>query len=121
MVHMRWLVAAVGLLALFASRSQAAPDNKLGMALLSAGIHTDGSVAFHSGLESSSYTGPGNRLLIFDRDISRCAQVVTPRSADVTAFIQAIINPAASRVFLQRRDTGALTDAPFHMMVFCNE
>ena len=121
MVHMRWLVAAVGLLAVFASPSQAAPDNKLGMALLSASIHTQGTVAFHSGLVSSTPTGPGNRLLIFDRDISRCVQVVTPRSVDITAFIVPIVNPAAARVFLQHRDTGVLTDAPFHMRVFCNE
>ena len=124
MADMRWLVAAVGLFAFSASPGHAAPDNTLGMAILSAGIHTNGTPAFGSGLIAwaKDTTTAGHYYLTFNRDISGCAQTVTPRSYHVSAHLSPGIEPNSIHVYLWlATDTGDAIDAPFHLIVFCNQ
>jgi hypothetical protein len=117
----RWLrvAAVIGCwLAFLAPRaSMAAADGKLGMALMSAVVASDGTLTRGAGVTQSSRVSTGNYKVIFGRDVSTCTFAVTSVN---TLPVSAAAQPGFGGVgvALAGSDGGAV-NAPFNLIVFC--
>jgi hypothetical protein len=95
----------------------AAADGKLGMALMSAVVASDGTLTRGAGVTQSSRIAPGNYKVIFERDVSTCTFAVT--SVDTTP-VSAAAQPAFGGVgVVLAGSSGGPIDAPFNLIVFC--
>lgn len=126
------ILLAVGSLALPAPPAQAAPDNTLGMALLSATVDnsTPPNIARGSGAVSASRPGvaqntTGYADVVFDRDVSNCtctASVGAFAAIDFGAgnFVATATCPyTANTVRVITSNDGVAANFAFHLIVFC--
>jgi hypothetical protein len=105
-----------------AANAPKAADGTLGMALLSARVNVNATLAKGVGVTSVGKTpdGDGWYEVVFDRDVSGCAYAVTPAT-----FFDRLYGavPSAGKpngVLVRFRDiAGVLRDTPFHLIVFC--
>jgi hypothetical protein len=116
------LAAALMLGAAMPNMAHAAPDNTLGMALLSARVFPNG-VFGSSGLVSSENTSTGSYLLTFNRNIFDCQPVVTPFAAEpvTVRFFSIGGSPTQGSlgVAISRISNGTPIDAHISVVVFC--
>jgi hypothetical protein len=108
-----------------------APDNSLGVAILSAVVAgSGGTLIGGSGAVSSSdlgTVGNGSYEVIFDRSIVNCAYVGTINGLGTSGPEAGMVNLTgrggnANGLFVATRsETGALADHSFHVLVFCNK
>jgi hypothetical protein len=120
--------AAVGCL-LLASPASAAPDNTLGMALMSAVVNANGTLDRGSGVASSlrlGAAGSGTYEVLFDREVSTCTFVASLGNSTFTTFlgeVSAVRRSGAGKengVYVETNNSaGASADKPFHLIVFC--
>lgn len=100
-------------------------DNTLGMAILSAVVNSDGTIARGAGATASSRIVTGQYEVDFGRDVSGCAYVSTVGSptAGASARGQPTVAPRSGNsdgVFVETQDsTGNDYSLPFHLIVFC--
>ena len=120
-------VAATCFLLLLATPNptQAAADNTLGVALLSASVDANGALVRGSGVTNTSRITTGRYQVTFNRDVTQCTYSATVGVATgaftLPDFIQATPKPDIPNAVLVETDdkTGALNDDPFHLLVFC--
>lgn len=104
-----------------------APDGTLGMALLSAAVNTNGTLARGSGVTSTTNLAVGLYQIIFDRNVTQCVYVATigdpgPGAAGPGQIDVAQLGNNARGVFLRTSNSaGAVTNLSFHLLVFCNK
>ena len=100
----------------------AAPDNTLGVALLSARVFPNG-VFGSSGLVSSENTSTGSYLLTFNRNIFDCQPVVTPFAGEPVTIRFFSIGGSPTQgslgVAISRISDGTPIDAHISVVVFC--
>jgi hypothetical protein len=115
----------IGGLTTAASESRAAADNTLGMALLSASVNSDGTLA-RGVATGANKLGTGLYEVIFDRDLTTCSYTVSPGIAANGGSLLATFSQAEGRagnadgVFVElQNQAGNTVDAPFHLIVFC--
>ena len=115
-----------GSIALSPFAAQAAPDNTLGMALMSASVSSNGTVAASSGVTSvgSVRTGTGQYLISFDRDLAACTCTASFGERNFALIshqsaISASCPYTAQTVFVYTSVNDALTDRGFQLIVFC--
>ena len=117
-----------GSIALFPLAAQAAPDNTLGMALMSASVDAAPSpnIIRGSGAVSASRPQTGFVDVVFDRDLSSCACTASTGYYEVGSYTggsMASANcpyaaPNSARVIV-RSENATFIDSPFHLIVFC--
>jgi hypothetical protein len=110
------------------ARDPRAPDLTLGMALMSAAVNFNGTLARGSGviqvIKIAGFTG--NYDVRFNRDVRDCYYLATIGNAG-GGSTSGQINVAAragapNGVFVDTNDTaGAAADRSFHLLVFCNK
>jgi hypothetical protein len=104
-----------------------APDGTLGMALLSAAVNSNGTLARGSGVTSTASLGGGSYQVIFDRNVTQCVYVATigdpsnsaagPGQTDVAQRAGNV-----NGVFLRTSNSaGTFTNLSFYLLVFCNK
>jgi hypothetical protein len=105
----------------------AAADNTLGVAVMSAVVGSDGVWARGTIGTSSLKTAGGTYTVQFPRDVSACAYVATlgDTSTALPPTGSALVSrsgSSSSTVFVETLNTaGSLADAPFHLVVFCDQ
>jgi hypothetical protein len=125
----RLLAATIGLLFywILLVSSHAAIDDKLGFALMSAVVATDGTLGRNSGAASAAKTAGGTYTVQFDRDVTDC--VYAASLGDISTGLPPVGTALVSRsgtdsatVFVETvNPAGTLTDASFHLIVFCGQ
>ena len=108
---------------LLASPATAAPDQTLGMALLSAEVDSNGTLTTAgSGASSATQLETGHYEVHFVRNIEGCIPVVTPRtngSAAISSF--AIQNGVFDGFQVKTRgNDGNPANRPFFIIVLCS-
>jgi hypothetical protein len=105
----------------------AAADNTLGVAVMSAVVGGDGAWARGTIGTSSLKTAGGTYTVQFPRDVSACTYVATlgDTSTALPPTGSALVSrsgSSSSTVFVETLNTaGSLADAPFHLVVFCDQ
>ncbi|HMN71243.1 MAG TPA: hypothetical protein PKA55_05180 [Rhodoblastus sp.] len=100
----------------------AAGDNNLGMALLAAQVSAAGTVIMGAGATGASQLSSfvGNYEVDFNRDVSKCYYSA---SSYATGYVATTLEPRSGNtngVFLIMQSlTGAATNVPFYLTVFC--
>lgn len=124
-----WKIAALFGVALLASSVplRAAPDNKLGMALMSASVNDTGTILWSSGVTNlgTAKVGTGEYFLTFERKLLNCSCAATiggpaavpPQNTGITASCPRSDGPDAVSVYTSVGNIA--TDLPFHLIVFC--
>ena len=104
----------------------AAADQTLGMALMSAVVNADGSLARGSGAVSSVRTTTGQYRVIFDRPIRDCTFTASGGGATpglsylTTANVWSLPNDESGvGVITSANTTAADINSGFHLLVFC--
>lgn len=100
---------------------RAAPDNRLGMALMAAFVASDGALIRGSGVTSAAKLGTGSYLVQFDRPVSLddptgCFFVGNSYFQDV------IVTPTRqppNGVSVATKSAGNFVDASFYLLVYC--
>lgn len=101
------------------------PDGTLGMAILSAVVNSDATIARGAGTTGSIHLGTGLYEVDFNRDVSACMYDVTvgTTSDGSTTGVATDATRAGnvSGVFVETFDAtgGATNDKSFHLVVFC--
>ena len=112
------------------SRSGVAPaaaDKKLGMALMSAVVAADGTLASGSGAVSATKLTAGVYNVAFERSVAGCSFSATSATANDNSGVQdnlvmaLHLQTASNGIQIQtlNQDGGALRDGSFHLLVFC--
>jgi hypothetical protein len=115
------------LLASLAGSLRAAPDNALGMALMSATVAADGTLVRGSGATSAKKIGTGEYLVQFDRSIADCSCVASvggnsPFVTYVLAHVATANCPsfaAPGKADIATSFDNTALDKDFHLIVFC--
>lgn len=100
----------------------AAPDNTLGVALMSARVDSDGTTLASSGATGVTHPGGGQYVVEFDRDVASCIYSVKPfnnlRGASV---LPAAASGSAVAVTIWGISgiSFAPTDGEFDLIVYC--
>jgi hypothetical protein len=105
----------------------AAADDTLGVAHMSAVVATDGTFVANksSGVLSSAKTAGGTDTVQFRRDVANCTYVASLGDTGtalppVGSALVSLSGASPSTVFVETvNPAGALTDASFHLAVFC--
>lgn len=105
---------------------RAAPDRTDGMALMSAVVNADSSLARGAGATGAEKILTGNYAVRFARDVRDCAYVVSTGSSEVYTWADSTASAASyafdpAGVFVSIRDANDVNfvDRPFHLIVFC--
>lgn len=100
------------------------PDGTLGMAVLSAVVGSDATIARGAGVTGGTHLGTGTYQIDFNRDVTGCTyDLAIGTTADGST--QGEVNVAsragdANGIFVTTYDlTGAVADRSFHAFVFC--
>lgn len=114
-----FIAFAAGFLAAAPPETQAAPDNTLGMAILSARVSAAGALIAGSGTTGTvAKTGNGAYHVEFDRDVTTCFYL-----ASLNGGGQVLTQPSGTgntRVGVgTQNSSGAFTDAEFYLLVYC--
>ncbi len=104
---------------------RAAPDQTLGMAIMSASVGPTGILLDGTGVDDVSHTGTGSYFVTFLRDLVGCNYVASVGRTDT--FINNSGVASAWRPFdmptsvlvLTHDFAGSLADRPFQVIVFC--
>jgi hypothetical protein len=98
----------------------AAPDQTLGMALMSAVVEANGTLISGTGVKSVTRTGLGGYLVQFDRSVAGCAPVASPlyNFYDNFVIVRHIPTPDTLQV-LTGEVLGSGEDTRFSLIVFC--
>jgi hypothetical protein len=127
----RLLAAAliVGNVLLAPHVSQAAPDNTLGMGLMSANVNADGTFVADSGsgVVSSTHDGVGLYKVTFSRSLAGCSCVgshfapdgSTNATVTVTGFCGLGLDNKVVTVRTYLNSLATFQDRPFQLIVFC--
>lgn len=127
----RALLAAVTIAMVVAANGEAAraaPDNTLGMAILSATVASNGTLTHGSGATGSVQNGTGIYMVTFNRDLTGCSGTASAGRSTIGAVHFSIIAtadcPATAandlRVYTRTGLTiGDVINAAFHAIVFC--
>jgi hypothetical protein len=126
------LVALLPVLGLSALAARAAPDNTLGMAIMSATVSSAGTLTRGSGVNSVEKTGTGSYTVAFNRRLENCTCVVNLGGEDGnTDYIvswkanancpgfQKPVNVATIYTSRDLQNQYLMSDASFHLLVFC--
>lgn len=117
------------LLAAHADPLRAAPDQTLGMTLMTASVNSSGNVVFASGgVAGELKVGTGNYLIHFNRPLATCTCTASlgHRAAVheggfppswISCNVPDVYYPSSVRVFTAL--SGSSADASFHVIVFC--
>ena len=119
------LVLATALVAAPAA-TRAAPDQTLGMALLSALVNSNGTLLGGAGATSSNRRATGLYDVFFNRSVLGCDYVATQSNTNINNYVPPLATIAtapglsADRVFVVVQDgAGTNVDRIFRMIVFC--
>ena len=127
------MILFVGIAA-YRTPASAAADDTLGMAMMSASVNFNGTLAHGSGVISTQKTGTGSYTIVFERSIASCTCTATVGGNDgatsylysyfTTANCPGISKPVdTAEVFTSQyksvSQTIELTDTDFHLIVFC--
>ena len=122
-LHRAIIIVAIGAASLAApSRSNAAPDDTLGMALLAADVSSTGELVRGSGAISATRSGMGDYVVAFDRIVGNCFPVATLGSQ--ASIADGLISTAqnGNGVTVATFSAPATpADRSFHLVVFCNQ
>lgn len=107
--------------------TQAAPDNTLGMAIMSAVVQGDtGELNRGAGVVSSTRINTGSYQVIFDRNVAQCSYAAssgTPYngiSRDIVVSADPLPTDVSGvSVAVTHATDGSSYDAGFHLFVFC--
>jgi len=100
---------------------RAAPDQTLGMALMSAVVEANGTLISGTGVKNVTHTGFGAYLVQFDRSVAGCTPVASPQ-VNFSVFV--VVNhfptptPDTFQV-LTGEGLGNGEDTRFSLIVFC--
>jgi len=101
---------------------RAAPDQTLGMALLSAVVEANGTLISGTGVKNVTRTGVGGYLVQFDRSVAGCAPVASPliNFYDNFVIVNHIPTPTPDTFqVLTGEVLGSGEDTRFSLIVFC--
>lgn len=100
---------------------EAAPDQTLGMALLSAVVEANGTLISGTGVKNVTRTGVGGYLVQFDRSVAGCAPVASPLVNFYDNFVAVNHIPMPPDTFrvLTGEVLGSGEDTRFSLIVFC--
>jgi len=100
----------------------------LGMAIMSAVVNADGTLARNAGATSATAFGSGQYEVIFERDVTACTYVATiglsaTSGSSSPGFVTVVGRAGAPNgIFVTTDDaTGASLNLGFHVIVFCNQ
>lgn len=108
----------------------AAPDQRLGMSLMSAAVNDDGTLRGGAGAVSSSKHNnlPYEYEVVFNRSLSGCDAVATTgalfiENTDWSGFVavSGMSSKPNSVLVLTKSTSGSPTPRPFHLLIFCAE
>jgi len=111
-------VAVAGVFATSASAQPRAPDQTLGMALMSASVGANGSLIRGGGVVSSAKVSAGTYDVTFSRNIEGCVAVANTSASRFARIVSHTGNVIRVRV-ADGQSTNA--DNPFTMLVFCTQ
>ena len=101
----------------------AAPDQTLGMAIMSASVDDGCVLTRGAGATGATPNATGICNVAFDRDVTACtyAGMIGNPGLSVSPAGEIAANPSGpTTVSVRTRDSsGTLTDLPFHLIVFC--
>lgn len=104
--------------------SQAAPGD-LGMAIMSAAINSDGTIARGEGVVSAANLGTGFYEVSFGRDITNCTYQISPGESVIGSATPRLVGITRrsgdnNGVFVTIKDAAnAAIDNPFFVLVYC--
>ena len=101
---------------------RAAPDQTLGMALMSATVEANGTLISGTGVKNVTRTGTGGYLVQFDRSVAGCAPVASPliNFYDNFVIVNHIPTPTPDTFqVLTGEVLGSGEDTRFSLIVFC--
>lgn len=110
--------------------AHAAPDQTLGMALMSAAVGYDGTLRGGAGAVSSSTRNnlPYEYEVVFNRNLTGCDAVATTgalfiENTDWSGFVSVsgISSRPDSVLVLTKSTSGTPSPRPFHLLIFCAE
>jgi hypothetical protein len=108
---------------LAASPADAAPDQTLGMALMSAVVEANGTLISGTGVKNVTRTGLGGYLVQFDRSVVGCTPVASPLINFYDNFVVVNHIPSAPTPDTFQVLTGEVLgngeDTRFSLIVFC--
>jgi hypothetical protein len=102
----------------------AAPDQTLGMALMSAVVEANGTLISGTGVKNVTRTGTGGYLVQFDRSVAGCAPVASPliNFYDNFVIVNHIPTPTPDTFqVLTGEVLGSGEDTRFSLIVFCRK
>ena len=99
----------------------AAPDQTLGMALMSAVVEANGTLISGTGVKNVTRTGLGGYLVQFDRSVVGCTPVAGLLANFYDNFVAVNHNPTTPDTFqvLTGEVFGSGEDTRFSLIVFC--
>ena len=112
------LSAALVVAPAFTGKALAAPDQTLGMAIMSAYVEVNGSLLDGAGVVTSAYLGSGQYAVQFNRPLAGCVSTAT-QWGNANAIISVQPNGDTVTVRLAIPESGAPLQRPFQMIVFC--
>ena len=105
--------------ALTAAPTSQAADQTLGMAIMSAAVSEDGSLAYGAGALELFRTASNSYRVKFNRHLGGCVSSITPLNDGVIAS-GGLFDPAGGVQFVVLKDhAGASYVGPFQLIVFC--
>jgi hypothetical protein len=120
------------LVSFFQSAADAAPDDTLGMALMSATVGSAGTLTRGSGVTAVQKTGTGSYTVTFNRSLANCTCTVNLGGQDgntdyvvswhANANCPGYQKPSNMATIYTNRDIQSqylMADASFHLIVFC--
>jgi len=117
-------LALTAALAAFPASLDAAPDQTLGMAIMSALVAADGTLLRGTGVTAAERIDEGNYRITFNRSVGGCDLVTSLNSGDGAAFAGqaagATFNSTLAEV-RTRDSSGTQTDRRFFVIVFCGK
>jgi hypothetical protein len=104
----------------------AAPDDSLGMALMSAVVNDDGTLARGAGAVSSQKIDNGKVVVVFNRNVRECTYVATLGFANTnslgiggTVDVRGYSADVNAVLVLTSSTAPSPSNMPFHLIVFC--
>ena len=112
------LSAALSTAPAFTGKALAAPDQTLGMAIMSAFVDVDGSLGYGSGVVSSAYNSVGKFYTVsFNRPLAGCVSNVSSSSgARIASSGFAVDNSVRVETY---GVNGVIGAGAFNLIVFC--
>jgi hypothetical protein len=117
-------LALSAMLAASPAALDAAPDQTLGMALMSAVVKANGDLISGTGVKNVTHTGVGAYHVQFDRSVAGCTPVASPLAAFYDNFVTVnhLPQPTADTFLVLTGEVFGLgKNTQFSLIVFCGQ